>query len=179
MNLDSDRSFDEYNHHAHTSNTPLKGIEEIEGEEREDISSDEEVKQQPLPANSLSKSLKQSFETFRGKSPNLEQQEEMKEDVYSSPLFLKKSLAASLKGVFSGFNLIPDNIMRRSSPTKLSALKHNGGGSHQQLIDEDVPKTDRSDTAGLGDLEAQERMDSELPLYENQTTNINAFTITE
>jgi hypothetical protein len=71
--------------------------------------------------------------------------EEMKADVYTSPLFLKKSLAASLKGLFQGINLMQD--VRKSSPSKLSPMKN---GSHHLLVDEER-KTDNS--VGIRDLE--------------------------
>lgn len=71
----------------------------------------------------------------------------VKEDVYSSPLFLKKSLAASLKGVFSGFNLLPES--RKSSPTKLQAQQ--SSGKHHILVNEEEEERKSYD---MRDLEA-------------------------
>ena len=68
-----------------------------------------------------------------------------------------RSLAASLKGSFKGFSLIPPDT-RKSSPTKLSPLK----GSHHKLENEDDDEVNRSGI--LNDLESQQRMDSEMPL---------------
>lgn len=81
-----------------------------------------------------------------------------------------KALAASLKGAFTGFNLLPD--VRKSSPTKLSALK-----GAVQLIDEPENEEERKSIitlekgTGARDLEAQERLDSEQPFFENNPTS--------
>jgi len=106
------------------------------------------------------------FDTFRKGSPDFRHgnmlQEESKHDVYDSPLFMKKSLMASLKKSLQSINLLQNsqarnggNETRHSSPDKLSPSKFSGN----LIRKENKASEDRS--FRLKQLEMHERQDSE------------------
>ena len=127
-----------------------------------------------LPRNeySIQKDRTFDFDTFRG-SPNFRQSNfkpsEKKDtpDVYASPLFPRKSIVASLKGSF--FGLVQQDT-RKSSPSKLSPDKVD----HRILIEEERKSERYSVRSGTLDLEAQERIDTEQPFFDD---NGKSFTL--
>ena len=76
-------------------------------------------------------------------------------------MMISRSLASSLKGVFTGFNLLPDT--RKSNPSKASPVK----AVHQLLFDEEE-SSHRS--VFPRDLEGQDyRPDTDQPFFADQT----------
>lgn len=134
-----------------------------------------------LPTISASRTIEKSgakngsgFDTFRHGSPNfkhpnmlLEESKNNDQDVFSSPLFMHKSVLGSIKDSLKKLNLIqgdPNNVVsetRRSSPEKLSPSKFSA-----KLLPENKVSEDRS--FRLRNLENQERQDSEMPLNEEE-----------